>query len=535
MSYLENYLQNARSGKVDPESRHSIHRDKWDKKVAANLEHEMKEYVLASKDLQGVTPTAMEAMADTVLSLFKVAPHLKSSGEMRPSYAVNRKVMDIMMGMSGYENLHMTAAGDPISAGLAAVAMEPELETLFGQLGNEVQKAAQIEQMLQDMEDAGGDAQELADALANGDLSDKEEKDYQQNLDALNEHMEQLKNQIEQQSKELDEQLGNKEHMINNALGQALSDANEQNEALQEAEGWGFDPGFLRKLDPQARIALSKKLQSDKFRKMSELFGRMQNLAFSTQMNRSTYVPEEIYDLTQGADLDRIIPTELVAASDDVMVYDWMRRFVEHSLLQYALRGDEYLNKGGIIVIEDGSSSMHGTREIWAKAIALALLKVAEMQHRSFYAIQFGGPGTIVEFDFDTTGQELLMERRHKGSVENFSGINAVLDYAEFSLSSGTDFVTPLSKALDIMSSEFDSTGAVGADIVFLTDGQAGVPTQFLDSFKAEKERLGFKVFGIAIETNPKSEPFHSICDGRVVGLQELKDPSKLEVVFREI
>ncbi len=67
----------------------------------------------------------------------------------------------------------------------------------------------------------------------------------------------------------------------------------------------------------------------------------------------------------------------MLALSDEILELDWMRRFSEQNLLQYDLRGTEPTQRGGILIAEDGSGSMAGEREIWAKAIGLALLKIA--------------------------------------------------------------------------------------------------------------------------------------------------------------
>lgn len=527
--FLRNFLQKTRQGKKDPETRYTVQRDKWDRKVVDSLDKEMKEYILASKDLGDFTPTGYEAMADTLLSLFKANPHLKDGNNIRPSYAVNRKVMEEMNSTNEFEDLHATSAGDPISAGLAASLMEPELESLFEALGDEVNQAQSIEEQLQSFEEMADDANDLADKLANSDLTPEEAQNFQANLDALNEQLDNLQDSIESQSQNLEDALNDKSHEISQGVQNALSEAKEQSEALDQAENWGFGKGDIRKLNPSARIALADKLASPKFTKMAEVFGRMQNIAISKQLDKSTNVPEEIYDLGQGNDLARVIPTEIAFAGDDVLVYDFLRRYTENNLIQYSLRGKETINKGGIILLEDGSGSMKGDREIWSKAIGLALLKVAQMQNRPFHAIQFSGSGMYLEFNFDTSSTPLEMQF----GKQTLHGLEAVIKFAEAGLSGGTDFMTPLARALEILSKDFEQNGSTEADIVFLTDGQCGVPESFIKDFKAEQERMDFKIYGVAIQTNPHSEPFYTICDGNVIGLAELMDPNELGDLFK--
>lgn len=534
--FTEDFANRSPKNKKDPETRFTVKRDRWDRRIASKMEREMKEFVLASKDLQQITDTGLEAMLDTFSATFKVIPHLKDGKEVRPSYLVNHKVMNELVQLNEYEELHGANCGDAIASALATCAMEPELERLFQRLDEENKQAQDLEQMLQQQEGLEGDAEDIADqlqeAMAAGGEGSQEAKNFQENLDALQEQIDALQEQINQGTEELENSLDDKAEMIANGLAQAVDDAQEQQDSLASAETWGLQPGGKYKTDPSARMELAKRLNTERFRLMSEMFGRMQNIAFSAQLERSEYIPEEIYDITQGNSLEHILPIELAFTDDDTMALDFLRRYFENSLLQYDLRGHEELNKGGIILCEDGSSSMGGSRTIWAKAIGLALLKVASMQHRGFHALHFGGPGQMVEFDFDTSGDIVSMKRDH--SEQELYGVEAVLDFAETMLNGGTDFMTPLGRALDIIRAQFDAKGSTDADIVFLTDGYCGVPPDFLSDFAAEQERIGFNVYGIAIETDPNSEPLKTICDGKVTDLSALNesDPRSLSELF---
>ena len=531
MTDFRDYLRRARSGKPTPESRHVVQRDKWDRGSVEKIEKEMKEFNLAAKDLQEAAHTGSECMSDTFLELFKVNPELKPGNEIRPSYQINQKVMQEFTDDQEYDSLHNSSMGDPIAAGLASALLEPQLESIFEKLEKEQEKAQQIEQQLLQFEDMSMDAQQIAENLANDVYSEQEAKDYQKELDSLNEQLDALEDSLNQDSQDLAEALNQQTNQIGAGVSKAISQAKETMDTLDEADGWSFSQGSVAKMDPAARLELAKKLQTDKFKMMADVFGRMQDVAMSSQLERVNYVPEEIYDLQQGNHLEHLIPTEIAYASDDVLVYDFMRRYVENSLIEYALRGTETVNKGGIIILEDASGSMSGTREIYAKAIALALLKIAQMQSRPFHSIMFSGPGSLVEFEWDTSKVPVEMTLGNQTSY----GIDAVVKYAEAKMSGGTDFMTPLSKALSILDKQFSETGATDADIVFLTDGQCNVNPDWLRSFKQDQERIGFKVYGIAIQTSPENQPFNTICDGRAIGIKDLTDTAQMAPLFEDM
>jgi uncharacterized protein with von Willebrand factor type A (vWA) domain len=182
-----------------------------------------------------------------------------------------------------------------------------------------------------------------------------------------------------------------------------------------------------------------------------------------------------------------------------------------------SMRGTERKAQGGIILCEDGSGSMHGERELWAKAVMLCLLHLARMQKRPFHLIHFGSPGQFKRISFFD---------------EADFNIDRVLEAAELFFGGGTDFQTPLSKALELLQDEHRSKGAVEGDVVFVTDGMCGIPEQFLEDFKKEQERLDFVVWGVNIAGSRGDEPLATICDGRVATVKDLLSGQDIRQVF---
>lgn len=93
---------------------------------------------------------------------------------------------------------------------------------------------------------------------------------------------------------------------------------------------------------------------------------------------------------------------------------------------------------------EDGSGSMSGDPEIWAKAVGLALYKIAQFQKREFYGIHFGSPGEIMTFDFHKEiGQGVDIElygspyRVNSTDTGHYDNIDGVIKFAETYFGSG--------------------------------------------------------------------------------------------------
>jgi uncharacterized protein with von Willebrand factor type A (vWA) domain len=534
MGFLESFLNN-RQVRKDPSTKYCVDSNKWDRQTKEEIEEQVKDYVLATNRLTDKVDTGYEAMSDTLLTLFKAAPKLRDPKEIRPSYLVNHRVMQEMFEVKELQDARRNSVGDPVATGLAAATLEPELEIIFDKLEKAREDAQRIEQMLEQLEAQAEDLESVMQ-LANADTEETEgSTDWQEQAAQIEEAMEALKQQIEAAQSGLEQELDGQSHMIKESLEEALGDMNKSNSALQDFDSWGLTPGSLKKMNAKSRMELASKLRTPQFKRMAEVIGRMQRIAFTAQTQKADYAMEEVYELESGNDLARLVPTELLALNNDLLVYDFLHRFVERSLTQYALEGEETVNRGGIIALLDSSSSMTGDRLCWSKAIALALLKIAKMQGRPFHAIEFSSPGLFVSYDFDTTQDELMLRVTHKNTERFHYGADAIIAFAEGGLTGGTCFMTPFGEALDLMDAEFSATGATKADIIFLTDGQAGVSQQFLERFKQEQERMGFKVFGIAIGADPESEPMNTLCDSNVITLKRLTNERDMRPLFSSV
>ena len=137
----------------------------------------------------------------------------------------------------------------------------------------------------------------------------------------------------------------------------------------------------------------------------------------------------------------------------------------------------------------DGSSSMMGDKEIWAKALTLTLLEIARRQRRLFRSICFSSAGSPLHI--------LDLNPRERYEVE----LPKVMELAEYFPGGGTDFETPLNAALECIQQSRFKRG----DIVFITDGECRVSADWAEQFRQDKEALGFSLFSILIDVGSNS------------------------------
>jgi uncharacterized protein with von Willebrand factor type A (vWA) domain len=215
----------------------------------------------------------------------------------------------------------------------------------------------------------------------------------------------------------------------------------------------------------------------------------MKRLAVGQWSQRVVHGVDEVYDLTLGDNLTRVVPSELVYLADEELEDVFWAKYVTHSLLQYKMRGAEKTAQGAIICMVDNSYSMHGEREVWAKAVALSLLEIAKREHRDFYGIHFGSAHDMKEWHFP------------KGEVE----LSDVLDYAEWFFNSGTDFETPISRAIEVLEEQFSSESSQKGDLIMISDGECHVSEEWMTRYFNSKEALSFRMYSVLINESSVS------------------------------
>ncbi|HEY0839563.1 MAG TPA: VWA domain-containing protein, partial [Vulgatibacter sp.] len=212
--------------------------------------------------------------------------------------------------------------------------------------------------------------------------------------------------------------------------------------------------------------------------------------ALAARRRRIRRAPSELHRVTRGAQLARVLPGELASFASPQARMDFLRRFAERDLATYELEGSDRGGRGPLVICVDGSGSMRGARELWAKGVALALLEIARRQNRRVAALIFAGPDDpLVRF-------ELMEPRGRSRGGRRRVNLPRVLDFATHPAGGGTDFEGPLREALRLLSESRLS----GGDVVFITDGAARLGEEFVRELHLAKRKLGFAIHGVLVD-----------------------------------
>jgi len=278
-------------------------------------------------------------------------------------------------------------------------------------------------------------------------------------------------------------------------------------ETSQFIENWGFGDGgsngTTRIPFENKRAALEKIRQSKKLRKISDLLGRLKTIARFEQKRKSKDGAHAIKSVELGANLESVLPSEKLLLSNPTTKMLFYQKMTEKQLLQYSKTSKRTKHKGPMIICGDESGSMHGSNEIWLKAVILTFLEIAQLQKRDFAYIPFAS----------NVGRIKVIT---KGQFDPLSAINI----AEEFMNGGTDFQSPLSAALDLLEkSEFKK-----ADIVMITDGDAGIGDSFMKRFNKLKETKEFKLQTIIVDASHNTKTSLDPISDSVMLLSEMSD-----------
>lgn len=281
--------------------------------------------------------------------------------------------------------------------------------------------------------------------------------------------------------------------MIRAACEKAIGEVNAVEAALA---GCGYDAsaGSGNRTGAAVKQALAARLgASPRLRRIAELAGRFRRAASAKVRAHVRHGAGELSDIEQGADLSRMLPVEALGLVEPELELLFFRRYQERQLLQYKLTEKPPEGRGPIVFCCDESGSMEGDKDMWAKAIFAGVFEVAQKQKRMCALVHFASRVCGVDVFGPNADPKALLD-----ALERFDG-------------GGTDFDAPLVQAVRLI----DTDKRFGkADIIFLTDGEAAVPTMGIAALKQARQKRPINVFGVGIDSGHSAvQVLKTFCD----------------------
>lgn len=231
----------------------------------------------------------------------------------------------------------------------------------------------------------------------------------------------------------------------------------EASEKAEEAEGamsaFGMGDNTVGRTESGNKWELAGQLMQNRdLAKIVKLLGRMKNLAMGAISLVPTHGVEEIVDVTTGNDFTRMVPHELLKLHTNRKQF--VMDFYQHNLMLYEKTDHVETAKGPIVMLVDKSPSMSGDRQVWASALALAVMEMAIKQKRAFHFATFG---TRIH-------EEMTVLPGNPPTFEQKMEIANLICNG-----GGTDFYKPLKHALKFIDKQQNFNKA---DILLCSDGE---------------------------------------------------------------
>lgn len=404
-------------------------------------------------------------------------PELESSEDIKPSRELNRRIMSQVISADSFRELRPTTRHDELSSAFASIGLTDKLRDLLGeQLGEFMDRANEMGEKEEQIENA----QEQIDAI-NEAIAEQDGEADEQQAEALAEAQQaQADAQQELAERAAEQETQGMGAEVVQAIDEAVDEANESANVISNLPG--TEPGTGERLSPDEMIDLAQKWKDNwEMKQIAQMIGRLQRDIRYKRTNRIIGGREEIVDVKLGDELTLLLPMEKMKLRHPLLRRDFMRRFYERSLVQYETRGYAEAGRGPMIVCVDGSGSMRGMENVWARSVALSLISIAKREKRDAAAIEFST-------NMDETKRWDFMANEPINPL-------VVTDFASHFFDGGTDITCALVSAKELIDTvpEFKQ-----ADIVLATDGHDRWHDDD-DELHAEFVARGVRIHGVAI------------------------------------
>lgn len=528
-----------------PDNVYWVESDSYDRAVYEQLRAASPSLQRLEESGAPLLPHFPALLHDLFCALFKYNVVFLKADDVLPSAAVNRELLTALHTGELANLLREATILDEGQAGLATVLLgEGALRVLKSEKPLtrrdllDVWNVEKQEALVQQNIDEARNAKELAEQADTAeDISQEVTEMLEQTAERMASQARAEDTRLRRLAKQLDQDLSQVQTETHNRfLKEAITVAQNLDDATQEAESWGLAVGGGHQSSPGRQIELGKRLAgNDKLKKLAKMVGRMKHQALALRRKNFERTSDEVFEVGIGSELSRLLPHELVSLQHPLLRQDFIRRFVDNELLQYDLRGVEAQGRGPLIVCLDGSSSMQGDKEVWAKALTLTLIEIARRERRRFRAICFSSAeAPLYSVDLNT-------RVRHEADMDK------VLELAEYFPGGGTNFEKPLDAALACIKEGpcpasarqgrtrflFQESRFQRSDIVFITDGECRVHADWAERFAVEKNVLGFSLFSILIDVGTSSLGSLTPFSDRITSVSQLTSEEARDVFVK--
>ena len=434
---------------------------------------------IGDDDAQEYVPHWDDLMHDLFVSYHaQDEPSVLPQEQVKQSREANRRVMQQVIGTDDHRETRSMTKHDSVASAFAAMSVRDKAVEFLQGAGQELaEQAQQANKMEQRIENADDNLQKLREEIAaQGGQPTQEQKD------AMAKQAKRKSNASHDLAK-LSAQMQDAPSTVEQAqvLAKAAKDGKEAAQIMQSLPGMGR--GTKDRMAPDDALRLAQMFRDNPIlAEVAKLLGRMLRDMRFKRARRITGGREEVTDVTIGNELGLLLPQELMAIRHPILKRDFYRKYHEKTLLQYELRGTEEVGFGPLVIVKDSSSSMSGQKHIWAVAVSMAMVAIANREKRDAY---------VIDYDTHIKG---TFEFLHNSPLDPAK----VIEMASLNASGGTKTDLAMKAADEYVAAapKFNR-----ADIILISDGEDNF-TNTSEQLRARFDEMGVRVHGVQIGGN---------------------------------
>ncbi|MDO8431548.1 MAG: VWA domain-containing protein [Candidatus Binatus sp.] len=465
-----------------------------------------------------IVPHFGALVQDFFFALFKMNPAWHKTDDVRRAATLNRTILEQIVPSPSFQALRLRTELESDKAAIAAIVMsEQALEMIRSERlinRSEMADLQDLARQEEDLENRGEAVKTVAEMAEPKEgepaLGESEKKKLAQMAEAAERAAKVSEARLNQKARRFEDAMkGADQTALKRMQLQTAELAKEIDRAAEDSHDFSREFGQGGRVSAGARLELGRRLaRNKKLGELARMVGRFKQDARALKHKTLERGVAEAYDVELGADIGRLIPSELLAMHHPALRRDFHRRLLEGTVLQYRLRDDEQKGKGPMVVCIDVSSSMQGDKEMWSKAVALTLMDIARRQRRLFRAVMFSSGDTSLKV------LDLNRERRYQPELAK------VVEMAEYFPGGGTDFEQPIDAAVALISEK----KLKRADIVIITDGESQVSPEWLARLLEAKRALQFSIFGVLVDVGSADTSSLKQFADRITSVKRISD-----------
>jgi uncharacterized protein with von Willebrand factor type A (vWA) domain len=461
------------------------------------------------------TPFFEKLSEDLFNALYKVAPKVHNEENVAVSLKLENKILKRLIDNENFNKLRKNTACDLFNSTYALSMFLDKAREILENLA----KQSEAHRFLMDNINTAIACQEQLMEVSQQLMYDPEDDDLKEQVCDLKKLIDKADSNILKAQKKGTEIVDIKK--ISDSLKDVLAEVQKK-----LSKDWGLmksfvtlpkapgdENGKLQKVSYEEKLEFAKILtKSSIIKHISKRLGKMRTYIEDINKNPGKY-GLTIAGVGIGNSINRILSCEKVLLSDRDLENQFYKKYLNKTLLQYEVQGEDEIN-GPLIACIDNSESMKGKKEYFAKAIAISMLQIAAKAKRAYRCVLF-----------DNTVNKVI------DSKKNEYNLKKIIEIAETFYGGGTEFEPPLEKALETLSNHKFKK----ADILFITDGE---PVKFLSmefrkKLEALKKKRKFIIHGIIIGA-ANDKYMMEFCD-YIIRFDDLADEKALINIFNDI